>query len=137
MRLNLDDNMTEHFKLSELLWLPQWRIHCFPTKLQYENLVTFIHQVERMRRFLKRSFIVTSCLRPDIYNSKIGGSAGSRHMRGRAIDFTVKGMSCKEARIAMKPKLDEYNLRMENINGNWIHLDNGKPGISGRFFKPY
>ena len=137
MRLSLDDRISEHFKLGELVWLPQWRIHCFPTKLQYENLVTFIHQIERVRRFLNRSMIVTSCLRPDIYNSKIGGSTGSKHIQGRAIDFVVKGMSCDDVRAILEPKLKEFDLRMENIAGNWIHLDNAKPGISGRFFKPF
>jgi uncharacterized protein YcbK (DUF882 family) len=65
---------------------------------------------------------------------------GSMHLKGRAVDFVVKGMSCDDFKKKMldEAKLDEWNLRMEDngLGANWIHLDDKAPGPSGRFFKP-
>ncbi len=74
------------------------------------------------------------------YNMFIGSIATkSAHILGRAVDFTFKGFTtpdkCAVMRYKLIPKLEEWNLRMENIVGNWIHLDN-MPVINKRFFKP-
>ena len=80
---------------------------------------------------------VTSCLRPELYNAFVKGSERSYHMQGRAIDFEIRDVPADEIRELLKPKLDEFGLRMEDLPGSsWVHLDDGEPGPSGRFFKP-
>jgi hypothetical protein len=63
----------------------------------------------------------------------------SPHKTGRAIDFHVIGYEgkekCAEMRTLLLPYLEEFGLRMEDISGGWIHLDD-MPVVSHRFFKP-
>ena len=63
----------------------------------------------------------------------------SPHRTGRAIDFHVVGyegkQKCAEIRQMLLPYLEQLNLRMEDISGGWIHLDN-LPVKNKRFFKP-
>lgn len=63
----------------------------------------------------------------------------SPHKTGHAIDFHVIGWEgkekCAEMRKLILPFIEEFGLRMENIEGGWIHLDD-LPVINNRFFKP-
>ena len=127
-------NGCSYFKWSELLFLNDWDVFVFPTPSQYNNILNFMPQIEKVRTFLGVKMIVTSMLRPREYNKQIKGSRKSLHMEGRAIDFMCTDLDLNT--IKLKPKLEEFNLRMEDHNGNWIHLDNALPGKTGRFFKP-
>lgn len=74
------------------------------------------------------------------YNLFIGSkSTKSGHIFGQAIDFHVSGYSdaakCSNIRRKILPWLEELDIRMEDIDGNWIHIDT-KPVINFRFFKP-
>lgn len=63
----------------------------------------------------------------------------SPHRTGRAIDFHIVGFEgkdkCAQIREILLPHLEELGLRMEDMSGGWIHLDN-LPVINKRFFKP-
>lgn len=63
----------------------------------------------------------------------------SPHRTGHAIDFHIIGFEgvegCAKIRQILLPKLEELGLRMEDIVGGWVHLDN-LPVIHLRFFKP-
>lgn len=63
----------------------------------------------------------------------------SPHKTGDAVDWSVKNKSTKEycalVRQKLLPKLAEWDLRMEDIDGSWVHLD-CKPVVNKRFFKP-
>lgn len=63
----------------------------------------------------------------------------SHHRIGHAIDFHIEGFEgkegCAKIREMIGPHLEELNLRMEDISGGWVHLDD-MPVISKRFFKP-
>ncbi len=62
----------------------------------------------------------------------------SPHRTGHAIDFYVVGFDgkekCAQIRQMLLPHLEELGLRMEDIDGNWIHLDD-LPVVNKRFFK--
>lgn len=64
----------------------------------------------------------------------------SPHKTGHAIDFHFIGYEgkakCAEMRKLIEPLLEEFGLRMEDIEGGWIHLDD-LPVVNNRFFKPY
>jgi len=85
--------------------------------------------------------IETIALKTLNYNLFIGSRApNGAHPKGRAIDFNVKGYTTTEQNDIIKhkllPHLKEWNLRLENIRGNWIHMDNFTPNGERRFFIP-
>lgn len=63
----------------------------------------------------------------------------SPHKTGHAIDFHVIGyegpVGCAKIREVLVPELEALGLRMEDIIGGWVHLDNLPVKVS-RFFKP-
>lgn len=63
----------------------------------------------------------------------------SPHKTGHAIDFHIthyEGVeNCLKIRQALFSQLERLNLRMEDLNGTWVHLDN-LPVVHMRFFKP-
>lgn len=72
------------------------------------------------------------------YNSFIGSTAKrSPHIFGKAVDWSC-GEDCNITRQKLMSKLEEFNMCMEDIPGQWIHLDIYEPAIHGgkRFFKP-
>lgn len=63
----------------------------------------------------------------------------SPHRTGHAIDFHIIGfegaVKCAQIRQMLLPHLEELGLRMEDLNGGWVHLDD-MAVVNKRFFKP-
>lgn len=63
----------------------------------------------------------------------------SPHKTGHAIDFNIIGYEgkdkCHEIRQLFVAELERLGLRMEDLEGGWVHLDN-LPVVHLRFFKP-
>lgn len=63
----------------------------------------------------------------------------SPHKTGHAIDFHIVGYegkeNCLKVRQMLLPHLEELGLRMEDLEGGWVHLDD-LPVVNKRFFKP-
>jgi uncharacterized protein YcbK (DUF882 family) len=58
--------------------------------------------MERLREALGgRSIHVNSWCRCPTHNKKVGGSSGSYHLRGWAVDITVKGLTPKQVHQAL------------------------------------
>lgn len=130
---------SQNFYWYEALRLPQWDIHCFPQTAEHmDQMEIMAGKLEKIRIILGGEPLkITSWYRPGAYNKKIRGATNSYHMRGMAVDFVPDRMSANKAKILIKDYLEELDLRMEdNGKGRWIHLDLGKPGKTGRFFKP-
>ena len=130
-----------HFFWREVLYLKRWRVHAIPSQFEINNLIHVCQKLELVRALFKSPIHITSGLRPGLYNAECGGSKGSYHKIGSAIDFIVGGFDtfggCNHARAIIKPHLEEWDIRMEDLSvANWIHIDLGKPGPSGRFFIP-
>jgi hypothetical protein len=72
------------------------------------------------------------------YNAFVGGAKASAHLSGMAVDFVAKGMSCDEVRAKLLNKLEEFQIRVEDLpKSNWVHADIKVPPPGGkRFFKP-
>ena len=139
--LNLDDKITEHFVWREVLFLPKFKLYCYPDLEQYNNLKLTVAKLELIRSLVKCPIKITSGLRPGIYNSYIGGAKQSTHKVGLAADFIVNGFdtysACNHVRNVLIPYLDEFQIRLEDMStANWIHIDLRGPGPAGRFFKP-
>jgi hypothetical protein len=144
MKIDLNELIpgATHFYWKEMLWLPTWKIHCFPTKTQHKNIINIVSTLEKIRDIFKKPIIITSGLRPELYNDIIGGAYFSKHREGKACDFYILdyegGAGCNHVRGVLYPKLSELKIRMEKkIWANWVHIDSGEPiSESRRFFVP-
>lgn len=139
---NPGSKISTNFTVHEALWLPSWRKYAEPTTEQRKNIVLMAASMEEVRRFLGKPIVVHCWLRPEAYNTAIGGAPGSAHIEGNAVDFHVKNYEgpdgCNLMRGALYTQLEAFGLRMErNDNGAWIHLDRRPVPEGGRrYFLP-
>ena len=160
--------ISKYFTVREALWLPSWRVMHVPSEAEKASIVKTALSMDKVRDFLGTAISVSVWIRPKKlncpgfdpksikisptdpkreakqkaldaldYNSFIGGAASSAHITGCAVDWTTKG-TCDQARAKLKPKLDEFDLCMEDLPGaTWVHNDTLPPrDQTGRFFKP-
>ena len=145
MKIDLHKSIpgAEHFYWEEVLWLPTWKIHAFPDVNQYTQLIQITNKLEHIRALFNQPITITSGLRPLQYNTLIGGAFNSCHTLGKALDFVVSGHhgpnGCNKVRdkILKSGLLNKLQIRMEDHHSsNWVHIDIGLVGKTGRFFKP-
>jgi uncharacterized protein YcbK (DUF882 family) len=92
--------------------------------------------MDKIRDLVGKPVSVHVTFRPEAYNTLIGGAEDSAHKFGQAMDWSVNGMSCDDLRILLIPKLEEFQVRMENKPGsNWVHIDRAQPHPN-RYFIP-
>jgi hypothetical protein len=140
--------ISKHFTVGESLYLPKWHCYHEPTEEEKANILTLAAIADEVRDIVGKPFVVHCWIRPTQarvqgpyngknYNVLVGGARQSAHITGRAIDFHVEDVPCGEVRKLLVPELGRLKLRMEDMDGNWVHLDNKAPfpGQS-RFFKP-
>lgn len=145
--------ISRYFTVKEACWAPQWN------RLQNENdgldadakaaLVDFFcNKMDIVRELLGYPIKVHVSFRSKAYNSLVGGAANSCHMARKeggvyvaACDFSVDyglgaGANCDKIKAELLPVLEKLGLRMEDngAGATWVHLDNRKPGPSGRYF---
>lgn len=146
---DLKSHASNYFTWEELLWLPKWSRSASAIELDkqiLDNLKQFAIRMDNVREILSNPIDVHCCYRPPLYNKLVGGSKSSAHMSLgvgiAAMDFSVRITgdlinNCNAVRETLKPKLENLNMRMEDLpNSPWVHLDSKQPGQSGRFFKP-
>lgn len=139
--------ISKYFTVGEATYLPSWKAYHQPTEEEKACILKLAATMDKVRELLKRPIIVNVWIRPKFanisghpkngqnYNKFIGGASKSAHKLGRAVDFHVKGMDCRTARGLLISKLKELDIRLENIDGPWLHIDN-MPVKFNRFFKP-
>jgi hypothetical protein len=126
---------TPNFKWYEALELRHWGMYCFPDNdFIFANIEATAQVMQKIRALLKRPIEVTSWYRPERYNMEIGGSKRSHHRMGMAVDFKVDGMTAGQVRERLKPRLEYWDIRMQNSNTRYIHIDIGEVKWK-RFFK--
>ncbi len=141
-------SVSKYFNVCELIWLPTWKRLAVESDGLDEHvkaqLLVFAIQMDTVRDFLGSPILVHCWYRPPAYNAQIGGAKYSAHMAQgpwAAVDFHVDGFGslagCAEMRAKILPMLDSWGFRMEDIVGDWVHLDS-KPTGNGlpRFFRP-
>ena len=152
-----NDSISEFFTVHEALWLPSWEIHHKPNAQEKRNIHELAKRMDKVRAYLGWPIIVHCWIRPTAvscddpkykgknYNLFVGStSLKSAHIKGKAVDWhaaypkflPVGGVrSCDFVRGCLFHELKEFGLRMENIQGSWIHTDTAPVG-NQRFFKP-
>lgn len=78
------------------------------------------HVLQPIRDLLGAPVMVTSGLRPEWLNKRIGGSAKSQHLTGNATDFVVRG-DLRDAMIKIIQSDIQYDQIIYEF-GEWIHV---------------
>ena len=137
--IDIDKNITMHFKWREALWHQVWQSYIFPNDDQRYHIIQVALKLEAIRKvFHGKPIKIRSWLRQPVYNFSIGGAPHSMHMKGGAVDFTVQDVSPSMVRETLKDKLELLGIRMErlHVTATWTHIDIREPGPSGRYFVP-
>lgn len=89
----------------------------FPT----EPNQTLVELVDDIRDEAGKPGIPSSGLRCPTWNSIQGGVADSRHLRGKALDFYIEGMSGNQ--LLKAAQADPRTRYAYIIEGQWVHVD--------------
>ena len=80
-----------------------------------------VRLAQRVRSHFDAPATVSSGVRCRTHNERVGGVANSRHLRGLAMDFTVRGRSAKEVlEFVLAQPQTRYAYA---IDGNYVHMD--------------
>lgn len=82
---------------------------------------TLVELVDDIRHKAGRPGIPSSGLRCTVWNSLQGGVENSRHMTGKALDFSIAGMS--GAQLLSLVQADHRTRYAYIIDGGWVHVD--------------
>ena len=126
------------FTWAQACYQPKWLLHVWPSSDQMKHIQESAQRLQKIKDlFPSKDLVITSWLRCEPYNLMIGGSVNSRHIKGMAVDFYIKGVSIKDVQAVLEPKLNELNICMERGTKTWVHIDTGSPRqMSGRYFYP-
>lgn len=80
-----------------------------------------VELVDDIRHKAGRPGIPSSGLRCATWNSIQGGVANSNHMKGKALDFFIEGMS--GAQLLSMAQVDPRTRYAYIIDGQWVHVD--------------
>lgn len=80
-----------------------------------------VQTADKVRAHFGAPATVSSGVRCEQHNANVGGVSGSRHKLGKAMDFSIKGVSGKEllAYAQAQPEIRYAYL----IEGDWVHMD--------------
>lgn len=92
-----------------------------PQEKEIKNLKRLCAILEQIRSLCQsRPIIVSSGFRSPEVNKKVGGSKTSAHLRGDAVDFTVKGVNIKEVFNLIRASGIVFDQLI--LEPGWIHL---------------
>ena len=119
-KLEGNNNLTEHFKVSEFA--------CHDGSDYIPIDIDLAYKLELIRQHFGKPVTVTSAYRTPEYNRKVGGASSSYHTKGKAFDIVVQGVS-------------PYDVAHFS-QGLWImgigcYYDDGFVHIDGRGFPTY
>lgn len=89
----------------------------YPAEPQKKLLVA----ADRVREKLGAPATVSSGVRCSRHNSAVGGVSNSRHLTGKAMDFSVKGKTATQI-LAVVQEQPEIRYAYA-IDGSWVHMD--------------
>lgn len=80
-----------------------------------------IKVADRVRKHFGKPATVSSGVRCSQHNTNVGGVSNSRHLSGKAMDFSVQGIGGNTL-LAYVQKQPEIRYAYV-IEGNWVHMD--------------
>lgn len=80
-----------------------------------------IRAAEKTREYFDRPMTISSGLRCPTHNANSGGVYNSRHLSGKAMDFSVRGFNATSV-LPYVQSLSEIRYAYA-IDSNWVHMD--------------
>lgn len=80
-----------------------------------------VKAADRLREHFGRPILVSSGVRCTAHNAQVGGVSNSRHLSGKAMDFSVQGLSPATI-LAYVQCLPEIRYAYA-IDGSYLHMD--------------
>lgn len=141
MKLDIAEKIAKDLSLSEAIWLPSWSIHAVPNELIYYNILRMAPKLQLVRDHFRKPMHIHCWWRPIEYQRFLKSqgykvATNSPHIQGLAVDFSIPGLDCDEIRLELEKHLHEYEIRLEDQDGPWVHVDCMDPVNGNRFFKP-
>tara|TARA_R110000868_G_scaffold225889_1_gene478188 strand:+ start:170 stop:541 length:372 start_codon:yes stop_codon:yes gene_type:complete len=89
------------------------------------NILELAKNLQILRDYLGLSIKINSAYRSTSHNKKIGGVKNSQHVKGRASDIVVKGMSSIELAKAIEMLIKNKQMSEGGIGiyTNFVHYD--------------
>lgn len=82
---------------------------------------TLVELVDDLREQVGRPAHASSGLRCSVWNEIQGGVSNSRHMAGKALDFSIEGLSGNQ--LLSLAQSDPRTRYAYIIDGGWVHVD--------------
>lgn len=89
----------------------------YPVEMQE----TVVKAADKVRAHFGKPVVVSSGIRCTRHNAAVDGVSNSRHLQGKAIDFSVSGFSASMV-LAYVQSLPEIRYAYA-INSNYVHMD--------------
>lgn len=89
------------------------------------NVIELAKNLQVLRNYINKPITINSGYRSPIYNAKIGGVKNSQHVKGKAADIVVKGMTPKEVALIIEGLIENGKIKQGGIGvySNFTHYD--------------
>lgn len=125
--------ITEHFSLKELTRSETGRrlgLQNTPSSAEMANIQYTAEQLEKIRAYVGRGIVVTSCFRSERVNKAVGGSPTSAHRFGLAADCDAIGLTSLAFAKEIIKMRDEGKITFDQLilefpergDGAWVHV---------------
>nr|DAF35844.1 MAG TPA: peptidase [Caudoviricetes sp.] len=125
--------ITEHFSLKELTRSETGRrlgLQNVPSAAEMANIQYTAEQLEKIRAYVGRGIVVTSCFRSERVNKAVGGSLTSAHRFGLAADCDAIGLTSLAFAKEIIKMRDEGKITFDQLilefpergDGAWVHV---------------
>lgn len=119
--------LSPHFSLAEMTrsnTAARNGVSNIPSKITLEILRLTCERMEKVRSIMSAPIIVSSGYRSPTVNRLVGGSTTSDHVKGLAVDFTVKGVSISDTIKKLRQSNLEFDQLIDEFN-SWVHIGFG------------
>ena len=83
----------------------------------------FMNMLVNLRRIYNKPIVLTSAFRSEEHNNNIGGSKGSAHVQGKAVDIAIdRGEAYKLLKLALEIGFAGIGISQKG-QGRFLHLD--------------
>ncbi|WP_323175274.1 D-Ala-D-Ala carboxypeptidase family metallohydrolase [Neisseria cinerea] len=125
--------ITEHFSFKELTRSETARrlgLQNVPSDAEMANIQYTAEQLEKIRAYVGRGIVVTSCFRSERVNKAVGGSPTSAHRFGLAADCDAIGLTSLAFAKEIIKMRDEGEIKFDQLilefpergDGAWVHI---------------
>jgi uncharacterized protein YcbK (DUF882 family) len=90
-----------------------------------KNISTLAQNLQVLRDAIGKPITINSGYRSPKYNAKIGGVKNSQHVKGKASDLRVSGMTPKEVALVIEGLIEQGKMKQGGIGiyPNFTHYD--------------